>query len=187
MERVQGNGPLIECVNPYIQKYIIRWDVRQFVRKIRITRNKEIEITGTDYFEEWINHKPSIEEVKEIVLAGMNKIIDKEIREDFIWKEMPIWLSTENQFNYKAAYDLAVQTNGASLPMTFKFGDANNPIYYQFVSVEDLADFYVKATSYINTKLAEGWKKKDGIDWSEYEKLLDVEIVEDDAETEVEN
>ena len=30
---------------------------------------------------------------------------------------MNIWLSSENQFNYKVAYDLALQTNGANLPI----------------------------------------------------------------------
>jgi hypothetical protein len=40
---------------------------------------------------------------------------------------MPVWLSTENQFNYKAAFDLATQTGGKSLPVTFKFGSTNNP------------------------------------------------------------
>ena len=40
---------------------------------------------------------------------------------------MPVWLSSENQFNYKAAYDLAVQTGGATLPVTFKFGTDEVP------------------------------------------------------------
>ena len=67
---------------------------------------------------------------------------------------------------------MAVQTNGASLPVTFKFGTTENPIYYQFDTLEELSDFYSSAISYINNILAEGWEKKDAIDWNEYEVLL---------------
>jgi hypothetical protein len=58
---------------------------------------------------------------------------------------MPVWLSSENQFNYKAAYDLAVQTGGATLPVTFKFGTDEVPQYREFVTLEELTDFYTKA------------------------------------------
>jgi len=81
---------------------------------------------------------------------------------------MKIWLSTENQFNYKAAYDLAVQTNGSNLPIVFKFGTTNSPIYYTFETLEDLTNFYTSAMSYINTTLVEGWKEKDNINWESY-------------------
>lgn len=101
-----------------------------------------------------------------------DSITDWKILSGFEWRGMKVWLSMENQFNYKAAYDLAVQTNGASLPVTFKFGTTENPIYYQFDTLEELSDFYSSAISYINNILAEGWEKKDAIDWNEYEVLL---------------
>ena len=81
---------------------------------------------------------------------------------------MPVWLSTENQFNYKAAYDLAVQTKGKSLPITFKFGSSSNPQYYTFNSLEELTDFYTKVINHVNECLKEGWKKKDSINWEDY-------------------
>ena len=55
-----------------------------------------------------------------------------------------------------------------SLPVTFKFGDNDNPVYYKFTTLEELTDFYTKALQYINTTLKEGWNKKDSIDWSLY-------------------
>lgn len=70
---------------------------------------------------------------------------------------MPIWLSSENQFNYKAAYDLAIQTEGANLPIKFKFGTTENPEYFIFESIEDLSDFYLSAMTFINKTLQEGW------------------------------
>lgn len=172
MKRVQGNGLLVECINPRLQKFIIRWDVKPFYRKEEETG--EVVQQGYDYFEKWLNHKPTIEEVKEIVLNGMNEIIDQRILEGFEWAGMKVWLSTENQFNYKAAYDLAVQTKGASLPVTFKFGTTEEPVYHEFLDLESFTDFYTQAMGYINSQLAEGWEEKDSVDWSEYKALLNV-------------
>lgn len=134
--------------------------------------NKTETNLGT-WTEMWLSGKPSIEQVKGIILNSMNKDIDQKILSGFIWKDMSVWLSSENQFNYKAAYDLAVMSQGQSLPVTFKFGSTDSPVYYTFESLEDISDFYVSAMTYINTCLAEGWKKKDSIDWSVYEKALE--------------
>lgn len=116
--------------------------------------------------------KPSLEQLKKLALDAINKEVDEKILSGFVWKEMPVWLSTENQFNYKAAYDLAVMSSGQSLPVMFKFGTTENPVYYHFSTLEDISDFYVSAMTYINTTLAEGWQKKDAIDWSVYEEAL---------------
>ena len=116
--------------------------------------------------------KPSLEQLKKLVLDAINKEVDEKILSGFVWKDMPVWLSTENQFNYKAAYDLAVMSQGQSLPVTFKFGTTESPVYYTFETLDDISDFYISAMAYINTTLAEGWKLKDGIDWSVYEEIL---------------
>ena len=127
-------------------------------------------------FASWRMHTfviiPSMKELKEFILEEINKDVDKAILTGFKWKDIPIWLSAENQFNYKAAYDLAVQTNGVNLPITFKFGTANEPIYYRFETMEELQDFYIKAITYINEQLIIGWNKKDSVDWSVYEKFF---------------
>lgn len=110
----------------------------------------------------------SLEQIKTFILDAINKRTDEKIVSGFVWRDMPVWLSSENQFNYKAAYDLAVQTGGANLPTVFKFGDNENPIYHKFETVEELSDFYTKAMAYINEQLAIGWTKKDMIDWEKY-------------------
>ncbi len=116
--------------------------------------------------------RPSFGQLKNFILSEINKRTDEKILSGFEWNEMQVWLSSENQFNYKAAYDLAVQTNGANLPTVFKFGSNEDPKYHKFDTVEELSDFYVKAMTYINEQLAIGWVKKDSIDWSVYEKAL---------------
>ena len=133
--------------------------------------NKTETQLGT-WTEALIPFKPSLEQLKKLILDAINKEVDEKILSGFVWKDMPVWLSTENQFNYKAAYDLAVMSQGQSLPVMFKFGTTENPVYYHFSTLEDISDFYVSAMTYINTTLAEGWQKKDAIDWSVYEEVL---------------
>lgn len=163
MKRTEGNLglPLVECLSPKYERYLVRWDMRP-------TDNG---YTAT-YIEKRFEHKPTIDEIQEAVLAWANTQIDAKILSGFKWREHNVWLSTENQFNYKAAYDLAVQTNGASLPVVFKFGTTKEPTYFQFDNLEDLSSFYFSAMSFINTTLAEGWREKDAIDWSLWEQYL---------------
>lgn len=170
MKRVQGNGLLVECINPRLQKYIVRWDAKPYYCTDEET-GEEVQ-QGYDYYEKWFTHKPTLQEVKDTVLAGMNADIDQKILEGFVWNGMPVWLSSENQFNYKAAFDLAVQTQGMNLPVMFKFGTTEKPEYYTFYGVEELTSFYMEAMGYINRTLNEGWAAKDAVDWSEYERLL---------------
>lgn len=114
--------------------------------------------------------------------AAMRKLIadwydpetDAKILNGMVWtslsgEEIPVYLSIENQFNFKSAYDLAVQKNGATLPVTFKMGERNGvPVYHTFSTMEEADDFYTKAVAFINQTLAEGWAKKDNFDWSLY-------------------
>lgn len=115
--------------------------------------------------------KPTREEIKEIIISQINCNVEERILCGLRWKDMMIWLSTENQFNYKAAYDLAVQTNGESLPVKFKFGTDKDPIYYTFTELSDLQEFYMTSLSFIQNVLNEGWQEKDSLDLSVFDKI----------------
>lgn len=162
MERVQGNKGIapVECINPRYNKYRVRWDFQP-------SYNDEGVEDGVTFYEAEITY-PTEEKIKETVLAGYNAIIDERILTGFEWQGMKVWLSSENQFNYKAAYDLAVQTSGATLPVRFKFGTTTEPVYYTFTTVEEFSGFYMSAIAYVNATLEQGWAEKDAIDWSIY-------------------
>ena len=147
--------------------YLIRWDYEDDKEIDPETRIESESPLGTWTYER-LYYTPSIDAIQNMILSYMNNQIDNEILNNFVWNDHHVWLSTENQFNYKTAYDLAVQTNGASLPVTFKFGTSANPTYHKFETVEDLSDFYLKATKFISDTLQKGWNKKDSIDWSKY-------------------
>lgn len=124
-------------------------------------------VEGKSAICEFFDHKPTIDEIKQVILNWYNEQTDEKILSGFVWNDMPVWLSMESQFNYKAAYDIAVQSNGTILP-TFKFGTTENPVYHKFESLEDLQDFYFKALTYVQNTIAEGWQIKDSINWDNY-------------------
>ena len=111
-------------------------EVDEYGMPVRVPTGEKKENNLATWTYEQFLQPVSLEYIKNIILDWYNKEIDNKILSGFVWNDMPVWLSSENQFNYKAAYDLAVQTNGASLPVTFKFGTTDNPIYHTFTTVE---------------------------------------------------
>lgn len=159
MHRAQGNKQvaMLECTSPKRNKWRIRWDVQDSVDGI-----------NASYMEEEFNHKPTADEIRSIVMKWYNDRIDKEIISGFSYNGSQVWLSSENQFNYKSAYDLAVQTGGKTLPVTFKLGTDDEPVYKTFNTVDELKTFYTAAVSHIQKTLSNGWKMKDAFDLSKY-------------------
>ena len=167
MKRSQGAEGilLVECINPHLDKWRVRWDVQPYV-------NEEGEEQGVTFLEEEFLRKPTIGEVKEAITRWINMETDSRILSGFEYEGMAVWLSTENQFNYKAAYDLAVQSGGQSLPVMFKFGTDEETVYHTFTTIEELTAFYLASVAWVQTCLAEGWAQKDGLDTSAYEETL---------------
>lgn len=126
------------------------------------------------WHEVYFNHKrsghPDLAAIRKAIIADINARTDERILTGFSWNGKPVWLSQENQFNYKAAYDLALQTDGQSLPVKFKLGeDADGlPVYHTFTALSAFTDFYTRAIAFINQCLNDGWAMKDGIDWTPY-------------------
>lgn len=151
MKRVEGYSDikLLECTNPVKNKWRLRWDVTSK------------EGGESSYMEEELDHKPDDEEIRSIISQWYNSETDKKILSGLEYEGHTVWLSNENQFNYKAAYDIAVQTNGQNLPVTFKFGVEDVPYYRTFDTLAELQDFYMKVMKHIQDALSEGWKKKD--------------------------
>lgn len=119
----------------------------------------------------YYDHKPKIAELRTDIESLINAQTDNAILTGFTFNGVNVWLSTENQFNYKAAYDLAVQTNGATLPVEFKLGESDDgtPVYHTFDNLDDFTAFYTGVVKYVTDTLKSGWAEKDSID---YEQLI---------------
>ena len=122
---------------------------------------------GFDYRHRF-DHRPTASEVLKVITDHVDSLTDQKILTGFRWHGKNVYLSSENQFNFKAAYDVAVQTEGAQLPIKFKLGeDAEGlPMYHTFNSMNAFTDFYTGAISFIQQTLAAGWEEKDAArDW----------------------
>lgn len=130
---------------------------------------EERQEAGYDY-ECMMTHKPTEEEVRNLIIPFIDRRTDEKILNGFRWNGNPVYLSTENQMNYKAVYDLAVQTNGSVLPVKVKLGEESDgtAVYFTFEDIATFSDFYTKAVSHISACLNEGWAEKDAIDWERF-------------------
>lgn len=147
----------IECVSPRKNKWKIRWN---------IIENED----GTaEWAEQCFDHKPTDTEILGTIVDYYNKKVDEKILSGYRWHDMPVWLSTENQFNYKSVYDLASQDE-TILPIKFKMGEdaEGNVLYHTFVTLDELRDFYMGAIQHIQQCLNEGWELKDGVSIDTY-------------------
>ena len=121
------------------------------------------EENGMGYdFRHTFDHEPTAMEVLEVITNHVNELTDQKILSGYQWNGYNVWLSTENQFNFKAAYDVAVQTGGATLPIKFKLGETEGePNYFVFEDMATFTDFYTNALAYIIEVLNVGWIEKD--------------------------
>lgn len=133
-------------------------------------KDNENDDTGWNWRQRF-SRKPAVDEVKAMIVSQINTETDRKILSGFMWQGIQVWLSQENQMNFKAAYDLSVQTAGAILPIKFKLGEESDgkPIYHIFSEMDEFRDFYTKALTYINKMLTDGWEEKDSIDMTVYE------------------
>lgn len=129
---------------------------------------------GFDY-RHTFDHKPTKEEVHDILIAHINACTDEKVLSGYKWtvlhgddagRSVNVWLSAENQVNYKAKHDLALAyPHLIKFPVRFKISEDSekNAIYEEFQSIEELATFYIGGVAYIERCIADGWQQKDGV------------------------
>ena len=150
--------------------FIIMWDY-QPILSIN-SKGEEIETPLAIWQEKTFLYKPTLNEVKSLILEFYNEQITNKILSGFEWNNMKVWLSHENQINYKTIYDLAIQTDGQNLPVVLKFGSDENTQYFTFNTIKELSDFYLSSVKHIQKTLRDGWKQKDELNWTVYSEKL---------------
>lgn len=107
-------------------------------------------------------------DIQNFIINYYDSLTKRKIQENFVWKEMIIRLTLENQNNYKTIYD-GITADAINFPLKMRFGKKEEPIYYYFNSKEEFLEFYRDYTMYIRNCIEEGWKKKDKINWNNYD------------------
>lgn len=146
----------IECVNKISNKWRIRFDIGKY------------DENSYFYKEYTFMHKPTIEEVRSIITWYYNEKADNDIIRGFKWNNMDVWLSIENQMNYKAIYDLININEYSVFPLRLKFSQNDNDLIYTFETKEEYLDFYESQITYIKDTLQTYWDIKSNIDYTNY-------------------
>lgn len=152
------------------QDCIVKLNVNKYVVFYGFGKDTPDADTGYKWRKDY-DHKPTVAEIRYDIEELVNSQTDAVILSGMVWNGKPVYLSTENQFNFKAAHDLAYQTDGANLPIKFKLGENANgePVYHTFTKKDVLADFVSKIFSHIQNAIKAGWTEKDSTDYSVYE------------------
>ena len=114
-----------------------------------------------------VEHKPTLEEVKQVILGHINQVVQDKILMGLSYADRIVWLSAENQRNIAFAYTLAKGGDLTVMP-TLKLGTDDDYIYYTFTDTQEVIDFARLAQLHIGNCLAEGRALRDRIDWSNY-------------------
>ena len=107
------------------------------------------------------DHKPTVREIKQDISDLINADTSLKILTGMTWKEIPLWLSQENQRNISDA------VRAATLPVRLKLGEDEdgNPIYYTFEDSNELTELYKAVWEHIRSSLDYGWREKDAVDY----------------------
>ena len=136
------------------------------------------------YFNKNRNSKPTLIQIKDAVFKDIDARTDAKILCGYPWtvlhgddagKNVKVWLSKENQTNYKAKYDLHFQKPEAlTWPTTYKIAEDENKvgIFEEFANFEELEQFYLGGIAHIESTVQAGWAEKKAIDWTPYEQQL---------------
>ena len=150
MKRAEGsiNVEPIVCLNPV--KGI--WRVR-----LAITETE----TGAEWYEHDFSHRPTADEVRSLFVQMVNEKVQQSILTGMTYEGMPVWLSEENQLNFRST---------PTVPVRFKLGENpdGTPVYHTFNTQKELTAFNKAVADHIATCLNEGWTEKDAFDVEPY-------------------
>lgn len=136
----------LECIDPNRNIWRLRWDI----------------LNGS-YEEIELRHKPTIDEIKSIVLGWYNSQVEENIKSGFIFQGRKLYLNKETQMNINLFSDASV------FPLTLKMGEEYSPVFVVFNTKEELKNLKNSMASHIKKCLREGWDIKSNINWSIYE------------------
>lgn len=108
------------------------------------------------------DHRPTWNEVKEVLIEAINEHTQEVITNGFVWNDQRVWLSEENQRNFIMLEKLTSE----EYPLTVKINEDTDgsPNYYTFVNEEEFVAFSRLCFQHVIDTLRTGWNEKDSLD-----------------------
>lgn len=168
MAKICGNGADFALVKQERSRTIVGYELKPI-------QGSELSEWHEVYFPRKVVDLPSIEQVREAVLADIDRQTDAQILNGYEFtpdgaqEPIVVWLSKESQTNFSEAHRLEI------VPVKFKLNETadQQPIYHEFTTFAELDRFYKGGVQYINQCLNAGWARKDALDWEAYEAALE--------------
>lgn len=145
-----------KTINYVNNKYVISWGLEQI----------NDDTYRWKYF--IMNTKPSVDEIKATIETYINDNTKHIIETSFYWNNMNIYLSLENQIDYKLLFDITMIKEGSNLPEKLKFKINGEKIYYDIDTIDEFKDFMISMNNHIRVCLDKGNNLKDSINYEEY-------------------
>lgn len=155
--RRQGTPPVPEgkkalLLDEYKKEYLIVWDV----------------VDGDEPSYEAIKVlNPTPASIKALIIEYYNERCREEILRGLTFEDNLVWLSQENQLNYRASWDFAKDVQ-EYIPIKVKLGTDEEPVYRVFETKEDFEIFISAVHYHIQGTIQKYWDLKDSVNWDEY-------------------
>lgn len=103
----------------------------------------------------------------EILNTKINAETDAKVLNDFVYQGKEFYLSLENQFNYKSAYD-------ARNSLTYPYMVKGKTEFLSFANASEFEAFYTAGFSFIQGCITDGWTAKEALNTKTMEELLEL-------------
>lgn len=120
------------------------------------------------------SHRPTIEEVKQVINAQVSAEADERKRSGFSWQGVPVRYDEEAERNITGLSVKIPRLGAAMFPLKFKLGDFadGSPAFHTFENAEEFESFTDALLLFSQDCYAKLWQAKSEIDWSKFEEAL---------------
>lgn len=114
----------------------------------------------------WIFDESKRTELIQELSGRINTETDRKILEGFVYQGQEFYLSMENQFNYKSAYD-------ARATLIYPYTVKGKNEFISFATSAELEVFYLAGFNYVSSCIADGWQAKELLKSKTNQELLE--------------
>lgn len=166
-------GKLLYCIDPASDRWLMAYDLSEEALPEGAPEDAP---KPYSYRTHLFDHQPTHEEVCDLLYGAINDACDEAILRGGKYTTLeetprtcPLYLNQQNQFNWKAIYDMAKHSGGANLPAILKLGITDEDAYYYTITtMRQLEHFILSVFKYIETTLASCWSAKQSLDLTPY-------------------